>query len=342
MTLPSQMRQEIAEIPAAVAHLLAQGGPAIETAAKALRDADPAVIISVARGSSDHAATYFKYITELIAGVPVASVGPSVASVYRSRLKLGSSACLAISQSGMSPDIVQMTDMARDQGALTMAVTNNADSDLAQVSDHTLALYAGPEQSVAATKTFVTSLVTVLWLVAEWTQETALLRALPGLPDRLEHAVQQDWSVLVDHLITQDALFCLGRGPAYAVSNETALKFKEVCQIHAESYSSAEVLHGPVSMVDPGFTVLGLAGADQAEPLLVDVADRIADKGARVFVTSDMARTATALPVTRTDHALTDPISVVASVYAMVEAVAIARGIDPDSPRHLTKVTKTV
>ena len=185
MTLPSQMRQEIAEIPAAVARLLAQGGPAIETAAKALRDADPAVIISVARGSSDHAATYFKYITELIAGVPVASVGPSVASVYRSKLKLGRSACLAISQSGMSPDIVQMTDMARDQGALTMAVTNNADSDLAQVSDHTLALYAGPEQSVAATKTFVTSLVTVLWLVAEWTQETALLRALHGLPDRL-------------------------------------------------------------------------------------------------------------------------------------------------------------
>lgn len=341
MSHHSQMFREIREIPDAVERLLVQGGPAIRDAAEALRQADPRFLISVARGSSDHAATYLKYVSEMLAGVPVASVGPSVASVYGGTLHLDSSACIAISQSGKSPDIVCMAEMARAQGALTIAITNHSDSDLARASLHTLALHAGQEHSVAATKTFATSLVTALWLVAEWTRDDAILAALKTLPAALDKAVAQDWSVLTDHLASETALFCLGRGPAYAISNETALKFKETCQIHAESYSSAEVLHGPVSMVDQGFTVIGLTSADAAEPVLVEVADKIADKGARVFVTSDSATGATALPVVRTDHPLTDPIAVIASVYAMVEAVAVAKGINPDAPRHLTKVTET-
>jgi glucosamine--fructose-6-phosphate aminotransferase (isomerizing) len=336
------MYQEIREIPDAVDRLLGDGGPAIRQAAQALRDADPRFLISVARGSSDHAATYLKYVSELVAGIPVASVGPSVASVYGRKLHLKGSACIAISQSGKSPDIVRMAEMAATQGALTIAVTNNPDGDLARVSTHTLDLHAGSEHSVAATKTFVTSLVSALWLVAEWTGDEGILTALHALPEVLGQAVQQDWSVLTQHLTSETALFCLGRGPAYAMSNETALKFKETCQIHAESYSSAEVLHGPVSMVDHGFTVIGLTSADAAEPVLVEVADQIAAKGAKVFVTSDRATGATPLSVVRTSHPLTDPIAMIASVYAMVEAVAVAKGINPDTPRHLTKVTETL
>jgi len=342
MSQHSQMYQEIREIPDAVERLLTEGGPAIRQAADALRQADPSFLISAARGSSDHAATYLKYVSELVAGIPVASVGPSVASVYGSKLHLKGSACIAVSQSGKSPDIVRMAQMAERQGALTLAMTNNPDSDLAKVSTHTLNLHAGSEHSVAATKTFVTSLVTALWLVSEWTKDKDILRAIHALPALLGTAVEQDWSVLTTHLSTETALFCLGRGPAYAMSNETALKFKETCQIHAESYSSAEVLHGPVSMVDHGFTVLGLTSADAAEPVLVEVADQIAGKGAKVFVTSNMAKCATALPVVRTEHPLTDPIALIASVYAMVEAVAVAKGINPDTPRHLTKVTETL
>ena len=126
------------------------------------------------------------------------------------------------------------------------------------------------------------------------------------------------------------------------MSNEAALKFKETCQIHAESYSSAEVLHGPVSIVDGGFPVIGLASADDAEGALAEVADNLAEKGARVFVTSDKVNRATSLDVVRTDHPLTDPISLIASFYAMVERVATTRGINPDTPRHLKKVTETV
>lgn len=342
MSSTSHMRREIREIPDAIETLLSEGQANMTVAARALAARDPAFMISVARGSSDHAATFFKYASELMCGVPVASVGPSVASIYGRRLKLRGSACLAVSQSGKSPDIVSMARMAAKEGALTFALTNHADSDLAQVANHTLDLHAGSERSVAATKTFVTSIVSALWLLAEWQEDAALLAAIRALPEVLSRAVDADWSPLVAKVTDAQSVFCLGRGPAYAISNEAALKFKETCQLHAESYSSAEVLHGPVSIVSPGFPILALTAADQAEASLVGVAEQIADKGAEVFVTSDACSKATRLPTARTDHPLTDPISLIVSFYAMVEQVAVARGINPDEPRHLKKVTETV
>ncbi|MGJ8615378.1 MAG: SIS domain-containing protein [Sulfitobacter sp.] len=338
----TQMRQEVLEIPQAVARLMDNQGEAVRAAADALRARDPAFLVSVARGSSDHVATYLKYASELLSGTPIASVGPSIASVYQRHLKLKGSACLSVSQSGQSPDIVAMAKMAQEQGALSIAITNDRASPLAKVSDHTLYLDAGPELSVAATKTFVNSAVVGIWLLAEWARDDALLAAIRGLPAQLEHAVRQDWSGAIDALGDRNSLFCLGRGPSYAISNEAALKFKETCQLHAESYSSAEVLHGPVSIVDAGFPVLALCAADAAERALAGVADQIADKGAAVFATTDQVKMAHALPITRTGHALTDPIALIASFYAMVEQVAASRGINPDAPRHLKKVTETV
>ncbi|MDW4498482.1 SIS domain-containing protein [Sulfitobacter sp. D35] len=342
MSPQSHMRREVMEIPQAVERLLTQGAQDIQAAARALADRDPAFMVSVARGSSDHAATYFKYAAELLAGIPVASVGPSVASIYRRPLKLVGSACLSISQSGKSPDIVRMARMAGEQGALTLAITNDPDSDLAQASRHTLPLLAGPELSVAATKTFVNSVVAAIWLLAELQRDADLLAAIRDLPEALGKAVTADWSPLRAELTAQSSLFCLGRGPAFAISNEAALKFKETCQLHAESYSSAEVMHGPISIVDRGFPVLALAAADEAEAALVEVADEIAGKGASVFATSDKAARATRLPVVRTGHPLTDPIALIASFYAMVEQTALDLGISPDTPRHLRKVTETV
>jgi len=298
--------------------------------------------VSVARGSSDHVATYFKYASELLLGLPVASVGPSVASVYGRPLRLAGSACIAISQSGKSPDIVAMARAAQGAGALALAVTNHPDSDLAHVCDHTLNIHAGPETSVAATKTFVTSAVASLWLLAEWARDDALGDAIRGLPEALHRASLADWGAVGAALDGRASLFCLGRGPAYAMACEAALKFKETCQIHAEAYSSAEVLHGPVSLVDTGFPVIALAAGDAAEAGLVQVADDLVGKGALVFATSGKVRRATALPVARTGHPLTDPLSLVVSFYGMVEAVAVARGIDPDAPRHLNKVTQTI
>jgi glucosamine--fructose-6-phosphate aminotransferase (isomerizing) len=338
----SLMRKEILEIPDAVARFLDKGGTAIRDAAEAARRLDPAYIATVARGSSDHACTYLKYAAELTLGLPVASIGPSVASIYQAPLKLGGSLCLSVSQSGKSPDIVELARVARAGGALTVAVTNNATSPLAEASDQVLDIQAGPELSVAATKTFVTSAVAGLALIAEWHGDKALKKAIRNLPDYLEKAARVDWSSLGGRLAHAGSLYTLGRGPSYAMSGEAALKFKETCQIHAENYSSAEVLHGPVSIVAQNFPVLAFAAADAAEDAVIGVADAIAAKGATVFVTSDRVTKARQLPFVRTDHPLTDPLALIVSFYAMVEEIALARGIDPDRPRHLNKVTETV
>ncbi|MEM7752252.1 MAG: SIS domain-containing protein [Pseudomonadota bacterium] len=341
MSQSTQMRQEILEIPDAVERLLTRGSDGVQAAANAARELDPRLLVSVARGSSDHACTYLKYASELVLRRPMASVGPSVASIYGAELASQGALCLAVSQSGRSPDIVQMTRSLAEGGGLTIAITNDPTSDLARVAEWTLPIYAGPELSVAATKTLVTSMVAGLWLIAELKQDTELLRAINALPAQLAAATECDWSEAAKS-VTGQSLFTLGRGPSWAVSNEAALKFKETCLIHAESYSSAEVLHGPVSIVEPGFPVIGFAAGDAAEDSLVEVADALADKGGQVFVTSDRARRARALPHIRTNHWLTDPIAAIVSFYGMVERVALARGINPDAPRHLKKVTETL
>ena len=338
----TQMRREVLEIPVAAARLLIEGQDDIRRAADAVRKQNPNFLVSVARGSSDHVATYLKYASELLMAKPIASIGPSIASIYNRQLELNGSVCLSVSQSGKSPDIVEMTRMARAGGALSVAMTNHPESPLAKVADHTLNLHAGPELSVAATKTFVNSAIAGVWLLAEWAEDETLLGAIVDLPSRLEDAIALDWPEARSAVSRRNSIFCLGRGPSYAISNEAALKFKETCQIHAESYSSAEVLHGPVSIVDSGFPVIGLAALDEAESALAAVADEIATKGGSVFVTSGQAKTANQLPAVRTGHPLTDPITLIASFYAMVERVATARGINPDAPRHLKKVTETV
>ncbi|SNS90333.1 SIS domain-containing protein [Tropicimonas sediminicola] len=338
----TQMRREIDEIPTAVERLLSKGRLAIQDAARAAAARDPAFAITIARGTSDHACTYLKYASELMLGLPVASVGPSVASIYGAHLRLQQSLCIAVSQSGMSPDIVELARMARFDGALSVAITNNRHSPLAESSSHTLDICAGPERSVAATKTFVTSVVTALLLLAEWKQDAELIAALHRLPDLLNGATKLDWPEVRENLTGDRSLFTLGRGPAWAISNEAALKFKETCQLHAESYSSAEVLHGPVSIVGEGFPVICFAAEDRAERAVAEIADQIAQKGAKVFITSPKVSHATAIDHVRTDHPLTDPISLIVSFYAMVERFAVERGIDPDTPRHLQKVTETL
>ena len=335
------MRQEILEIPDAVDRLLSNGATAVQTAADQARAANPAFLMSVARGSSDHACTFLKYASELVLRKPMASVGPSVKSVYGVDLLCKDALCLSVSQSGQSPDIVRMTEAVAASGAITAAITNDPASPLAKAAGATLALHAGPEISVAATKTFVTSLVAGLWLIAEIADDTALLTAIRALPRHLANATACDWSEAAAAMTGRSA-YTLGRGPSWAISNEAALKFKETCLIHAESYSSAEVLHGPVSIVEEGFPVIGFAANDPGGASLAEVADALAEKGAAVFATTPHVTRAKTLPHVATDHWLTDPIAAIASFYGMVEKVARARGINPDTPRHLKKVTETV
>lgn len=342
MTAQTYMRQEVDQIPQVVAGFLDASAANLDDAAAQLRATDPAVVVTVARGSSDHASSYLKYAIELTLGLPVASVGPSIASIYGRDLKLGKAAAIAISQSGKSPDIVGMAQSARRSGATTIAITNTPDSPLAGASDVTIDLHAGLEKSVAATKTFVASVVAGLALLARWSGESELQRAVAALPESLAEAVKCDWSEMIGALDGHSALYVLGRGPGFAIANEAALKFKETCGIQGESYSAAEVMHGPVSIVTPGYPVLGLAARDAAEASVADMAHKLAGQGARAFVTSDRPGAAARLPFATTGHPITDPLALIVSFYGFVEALARHRGLNPDEPPMLRKVTETI
>ena len=342
MTTATHMRREIEEIPAAVARLLSDGRDELAAGGAALRERNPDMLVTIARGSSDHAATFIKYAVELLAGIPVASVGPSISSIYGRELRMPNAAAIAISQSGKSPDIVAMAASARRNGALTFALTNTPDSPLAAGADHTIAFRSGVEQSVAATKTYVASVVAGLALLGNWLQDKALLAALDSLPQVLEQAVHTDWSPLLGALDNHQSLYVLGRGPAFAIASEAALKFKETSSIHAEAYSAAEVIHGPARIVERHFPVLVLAARDAAEASVADVAERLAGQGARVFITSVNAQSAERLPFAASGHPITDALALIATFYGFVEALSRRRGFDPDHPPYLNKVTQTV
>lgn len=335
------MRDEINEIPAAAARLLEQAANDLEKAGAALRERDPAVIVTIARGSSDHAAHFLKYAIELKTGVPVASLGPSLASIYEAPLKLSRGAAIGISQSGKSPDIVAMAKAARDGGALTIALVNTLPSPLAEASTQAIDIAAGPEKAVAATKSFVNSAVAGLALLAEWTRDGELKAAVAALPGHFEKALALDWSHLVEKLKAAESLYMLGRGPALALAAEAALKCKETCELHAEAYSSAEVLHGPVSLVAPGFPILAFAARDRAEASIAEMANGLAAKGADVYLTSDKANGPAALPFVATGHGLTDALALIVPFYGLVEKLSLARGFNPDAPAALSKVTQT-
>lgn len=339
--MQTNMRSEINEIPEAAARVLANAKGAIVAAGKTLRERDPQFFVTVARGSSDHAALFLKYAIELTAGRPVASLGPSLASIYGAQLKLSGGAAIAISQSGKSPDIVAMAEGATKGGAVSIALTNTLPSPLAEACTHSLDLSAGPELAVAATKSYVNSIVAGLAVLAEWTGDTSLARAVQDLPEHFAKAVALDWSGLAADLRDAQSLYVLGRGPGLAIASEAALKFKETSGMHAEAYSSAEVMHGPMALVGPAFPVIALAARDAAEASVIGMADSFADRGVYACVTADGARSANRLPFVATGHPITDALALIVPFYGFVEAWSRAKGLNPDKPANLKKVTET-
>ena len=333
------MFTEAAEAPAAVARLLAANAQACVQLGEALRTAPPAMVVTCARGSSDHAATYAKYLIETATGVPTSSAALSVSSLYDAVPKLDGALFLAISQSGRSPDLLATAEAAKKSGARIIALVNDEASPLAELADVTLGLKAGPELSVAATKSYICALAAIAQLVAAWTGDEALNAALATLPGILTEASRQDWSPAVRRLKTATNLYVLGRGPGFAVAQEAALKFKETCGLHAEAFSAAEVKHGPMALVGEGFPVLVFAQRDQSEAGVLALAAQLAADGAQVLLAGGPA--SNLLPTLQA-HPVLEPIVRIQGFYRMANALAVARGLDPDSPPRLKKVTETV
>src|SRR3569623_957969 len=338
----THMRMEIEELPEATRRLLDHSAASLCEAGAALKHLQPVMGATIARGSSDHAAAYLKYAIELVAGVPAAAIGPSIMSIYGRELHLDGCAAISISQSGKSPDIVAMAESAMRNGALGIALTNTRESPLAAASNITIDLIAGKEQSVAATKSIVSTVVAGLAVLGYWTGDAVLVSSLKSLPDAFAKAVEADWTPFLGALGDRNSLYVLGRGPALAIAQEAAQKFKETCGIHAEAYSAAEVLHGPARIVESGFSVLALAARDASEAGVAEICDRLAKQGAAAFATTERGALAQRLPHIDTGHPITDGLSLIVSFYGFVEALSRHRGFDPDNPPHLKKVTETV
>jgi glucosamine--fructose-6-phosphate aminotransferase (isomerizing) len=306
-----------------------------------LRQLAPRAVVTCARGSSDHAATFAKYLIETRLGILTSSAAPSVSSVYAAQADLAGTVLLAISQSGASPDLLASVASAKAAGALVIALVNVETSPLARMADHTIALCAGTERSVAATKSYIASLAAIIHLVALWSQDLELLDALAGAPSRLEQAWNLDWRPALPHLRPARDLYVVGRGLGLGVAQEAALKLKETCGLHAEALSAAELRHGPMALVQVGFPVLIFAQDDETHEGVEALGAELAVRGAQILLAGASAPRSLILP-TEKAHPAIQPMLIIQSFYRLVNALAVARGYDPDNPPHLRKVTETV
>ena len=338
------MAGELREAPDAVAGQAHSLAAPLQDLTARLNSRPPQLVVTCARGSSAHAATFAKHLIELNLGIPVAAAAPNIATVYGQRLRLDGQLFLAISQSGRSDDLVETAAMARQAGALTAALVNATDSPLAAACDIVLPIGAGPELSVAATKSFVATLAALLRFVASWADDDLLPAALDRLPERLAIASGLDWDAVLDALAAADSLATIGRGPTLAIAREAALKLKEIANLHAEAFSGAEFLHGPVALVSTHYPILVFMPTDAAADGLRRLATDLADKGAAVFTAgpgSNGPGEPKWLPALAADHPETDAVCLIQSFYAMMVRLAERLGIDADRLRHLQKVTRT-
>jgi glutamine---fructose-6-phosphate transaminase (isomerizing) len=337
----TQMFAEAADASNAVRAQLQRDAAEMRAIGAALRKLNPRAVITCARGSSDHAATYAKYLIETHAKVLTASAAPSVSSVYGVTQDVRGCLFLAISQSGRSPDLLASVASAKKAGATVLALCNSEDSPLMAAADLKVGLRAGPETSVAATKSYLASLAAIARVVASWTQDAALEGALRQLPDLLDLSWSLDWSAALPQLESAANLFVVGRGLGLGAAQEIALKCKETCGMHAEAFSSAELRHGPYTLLKAGFPALLFAQRDATLPGVVSLADELARRGLPVLLAGADAAGATVLPSVDAAAEL-GPILLVQSAYRMIASLAVRRGLDPDRPLHLRKVTETV
>jgi glucosamine--fructose-6-phosphate aminotransferase (isomerizing) len=334
------MFREAAEASEAVRAQLARNRDGVDVLGRELRALAPRAAVTCARGSSDHAATFAKYLIETRLGVLTASAAPSVTSVYGSRQDLRDCVFIAISQSGRSPDLLATAGSAREAGAFVVSLVNDESSPLALLGSRLLPLSAGTETSVAATKSYLASLSALLHLVASWSDDVELLRALGSLPGQMRDAWELDWSPAVPMLERASNLFVIARGVGLGIAQEAALKCKETCGLHAESFSGAEVRHGPQALLGDKFPALLFAQDDETRPGIEALGRDLVERGVEVAIAGGRVPGATELP-TVASHPAVAPLLIAQSFYRLANAAAIARGMDPDRPPHLQKVTRT-
>lgn len=309
---------------------------------KRLRDRPPTLALTVARGSSDHAASYFAYLVMQRLGIPVVSLPMSLVTLHNAPLAVAGQLAVGISQSGQSPDLVDTMAALGAAGAQTVAFVNRTDSPLARTCEWVIPLCAGVEQSVAATKSYIAALAAVARLVAHWQRDARLLEALATLSEKLATAAAESGSPAIDALLPASRTMMVGRGLGFAVALEAALKLKETCAIQAEAFSGAEIRHGPMALIEEGYPVLIFALRGPEQKGLLELASFFRARNARVVLAApdDVAERDMTLAIA--DDEVLDPILAIQTFYVVAAKLAELRGLNPDVPRHLSKVTRTL
>lgn len=339
----TRMAFEAAEAPERIALQAAALAEPLARLADWWAASPPRAIMTCARGSSDHAALFGKYALELATGRPVASLGPSIVSVYDTPLRAEGMLYITVSQSGQSPDLLRCAEAARAGGALVVAIVNDPASPLAGAADIVLDMQAGPEHAVAATKSFLCTLTTFARLVAAIAPSPEIAGALDRLPEQMLAGWQDPWGDrIVEEFREVRRAFIIGRGPGLGVAAEMALKLKEVAGLHAEAFSAAEVHHGPKAAIGPDSPVIVLGAEDAAQASLADVAESLRAFGPAIFGSLVPLHGVIPLPTVPTGHPLTQPIVQASAFYRFAEALSRRRGLDPDNPPSLNKVTRTL
>ncbi|GLF94576.1 SIS domain-containing protein [Streptomyces yaizuensis] len=343
------MSGEMAEQPAVLRRILDEGAPLIHEVAARIAEREPRFVLLTARGTSDNAALYAKYLLEIQLGLPCGLTSMSTTTAYGARARLRDVLVVTVSQSGGSPDLVASTRAAREAGALTLAVTNNPDSPLAAVSEYHIDILAGPEKALPATKTYTASLLSLYLLVAgvRGREGDAAAGAAGALPELAEAVLARQDEVrrLASRYRFAERMVITSRGYGYPTAKEAALKLMETSYIPALSYSGADLLHGPLAMVDNISPVIAVVTDGRGGEALQPVLDRLRGRGADLVVVGPSAQVAAAsagfvLPTAGVLEEL-QPILEILPLQQLAYEVTIARGQDPDAPRALAKVTET-
>lgn len=334
----SAMAREIAEIPAASERLLARTDVFAAIASR-IEQAKPRIVVLCGRGSSGQVGVYLRYLFETRLGWLTSAAAPSVMTAYQRTPDFREALFIVISQSGRSPDLVAPTQIARRAGALTLAIVNDPDSPAASAAELILPIGAGPERAVAATKTVVLSMVAGARLVATLAGDDRLQQGLDALPPRFLEALTCDWCAWSDSAASAPAAFIIGRGYGLGCAREVALKTTEILRVPALGYSAAELRHGPRAAVTPATPVLVLRQDDEAAASVDDLIRDLSEAGNDVF---SAGGTHGVLPWIGDCHPACDPVVMLVPTYRAIEQAARRRGLDPDNPPHLSKVTRTL
>ncbi len=325
----------------AVRSQISSANDSLDSLSRALQVTDPNVVLTVARGSSDHAANYFSYLVMSRTGIPVVSMPLSLKTLHHTPMRVRQQLVMAFSQSGRSPDLVETMQSLTSDGALTVALVNDINSPLAGVCRYVLPLMAWPEKSVAATKSYIATLAIAARLVSYWQSDDELRQAVDSLPEQLTQSAAIDWSYAIDAIKDVERMMVVGRGLGFAIALEAALKLKETSGIQAEAFSSAEIRHGPMTLIDQTYPLLVFAPRGPEQPGLLALAEEMRGRGAKVLLAAPADVAERDLTLAVASHPVLDPILAIQTFYVMAAKLAEVRGLDPDAPRHLSKVTLT-